>query len=123
MRQAFVRRLRGSIPLLAALALVSSASAQTASGPRAPITEDPNRIREIRVELAWFGDPITFPCQLGACVQKGVLELRGYVPSTAIRERAVKLARQVCSLSVIDHLQVRPGTTAHPVPVNPEQLQ
>src|SRR5713226_4480968 len=116
MRQAFVRRARRSMPLLAALALVSSASVQSAPPP-APIAEQGHRISEIRVELAWLGDPITFPCQLGASVQKGVVELRGYVPSTAVRERAVKLARQVCPLPVIDHLQIHPGAAGRPVQV------
>ena len=88
MRQAFMRRACRSMPLLAALALVSSASVQSAPPP-APIAEQGNRISEIRVELAWLGDPLTFPCQMAAHVSDAGLEVRGFVPSLTVREHAL----------------------------------
>src|SRR5262245_25779816 len=44
-----------------------------------PGGEDPARLAEIRVELAWLADPVTFPYELQAKMTPGGLEIRGHV--------------------------------------------
>src|SRR5262245_10834839 len=54
---------------------------------------DSGRRTEIQVELAWLSDPLTFACMLQARADGPNLEVRGFVPSQAVREHALKLAR------------------------------
>src|SRR5690349_801087 len=61
-----------------------------------------NRPLEIEIEQAWLGDPVTFPCQLGAHVSDSGVEVRGFVPNKAARDRAMQLARLNCPLPVVD---------------------
>src|SRR5262249_56689546 len=63
-----------------------------------------NRPLEIAIELAWLGDPVTFPCQLAAHLSDAGAEVRGYVPNKAARDRALQLARLNCPLPVVDQL-------------------
>ncbi len=96
----------------------SSAASKTKAA-----AEDRRRLAEIAVELAWLGDPVTFPYFLEARVEGARLVVRGFVPDKAVREHALGLARLACSYSVTDtvkehpSLRVRPGLTA------PAQLQ
>jgi len=64
----------------------------TAPKTKAP-AEDPRRLAEIAVELAWLGDPVTFPYFLEARVEGAKLTVRGFVPDKAVREHALGLAR------------------------------
>ncbi len=96
---------------------------QQSTAARTPVTEDVNRTREIAVELNWLADPVTFPYQLGARVNGQALEIRGYVPSASVRDRAVKVACQNCPLPVVDRLTVRPEVAAPSAGVRVEQLQ
>src|SRR5207302_2713983 len=64
-----------------------------------------NRLIEIQVELAWLSDRTTFPYFLDAHVKGMSLEVRGYVPSKAVREQAVNLAKLNSPLSVTDALK------------------
>src|ERR1022692_1422896 len=88
------------LALLASLSIVPTAKAQLLprwfgpktpdKNPPAPSTQpDPRRVTEVNVEVAWLADPVTFPYYLEAHVDGGQLEVRGYVPSKAIREHAL----------------------------------
>lgn len=59
-----------------------------------------------RVELAWLGDPVTFPYALEVMPMGTVLEVRGNVPNQTVREHALKLARESSGLRVVDHLNL-----------------
>lgn len=83
--------------------------------------ESDARLIEILVELAWLGDPITFPFYLEARVEGPVLHIRGNVPSKAVHEHAMKLV--TTSLPVVDDLKENPTLKPHPTRMSPEQLQ
>jgi hypothetical protein len=70
-----------------------------------------DRLTEIRVELAWLANVATFSPALEAHARGGNLEVTGYVPSTAIKARALQIAQQASRLPVVDRLQVHPGLT------------
>jgi hypothetical protein len=102
-----------------ALALVRPAVAEGPQAPQAPATAEEAtvpaeqaRLEEVRVSLAWLTDPATFPYELTACVRGGSLEAGGTVPDAAVKEMALKLARQHTSLPVVDALEVRPVKAA-----------
>src|SRR3954454_5989404 len=63
-------------------------------------------LEELNVQLAWLADPSTFPFSLTAKAGPGGLEVRGYVPSEAVRQHAMQTAREHCSLPVIDSLNL-----------------
>src|SRR5688572_3215945 len=54
-----------------------------------PAVEAAHRTIEIMVELAWLGDPGTFPYFLEAKSNGQSMEVRGYVPSRAVRAQAL----------------------------------
>jgi osmotically-inducible protein OsmY len=95
---------------------------KTAS-PEKTKAQDPNRLMEILVELAWLSDPMTFPYYLEAHVKGSALEVRGYVPSKAVREQAVSLAKLYCPLVVTDATNDHSSLTIRPTPRSPGQLQ
>ena len=61
-----------------------------------PSAQDGSRATKIQVELAWLGDPITFPYYLEAHIKGPNLEVHGYVPSKDVRAQAVKIGRASC---------------------------
>jgi osmotically-inducible protein OsmY len=71
-----------------------------------PLSEGAARLDEIKVELALLADPATFGCELAAHLTGDGLELRGYVPNEAVREQALKLAREQSALNVVDLLKI-----------------
>src|SRR5450432_488026 len=88
------------------LSLAGSASAQSTCQPFkglfGPKTEqkaieqkapDANRQTEIQIELAWLSDRATFPYYLEAHVKGANVEVKGYVPTKAVRDQALNLAR------------------------------
>lgn len=77
--------------------------------PAAVRADQDGRLAEIKTELAWLADPAVFPCRLIARADGSTLEVRGFVPHEAIREQALKLAREHSGLSVVDALQVHRG--------------
>src|SRR5262245_20317178 len=56
----------------------------------ADVTDGRGRLAEIKVELAWLTDPITFPYQLAARVCGSSLEVGGIVPNDVLRQRALQ---------------------------------
>src|SRR5262245_51287597 len=53
-------------------------------------TENPNRLTEIQVEMAWLADPATFPYRLTARVQGLTLRVSGCVPSSGVRSHVLQ---------------------------------
>jgi hypothetical protein len=75
------------------------------------------RLAEIKAELAWLADPATCPCALTAHAFGQTLEVRGAVPTEAVRAQAIKLAQEQSTLAVMDALQVQPDL-AMPQPIH-----
>jgi len=82
----------------------------TSQPPATPAGVNPlERLEEIQVELAWLSDPSTFPCPLTAKVRGRLLEVGGLAPNQPIKQQALELARQSCSLPIADAIKIRPG--------------
>jgi hypothetical protein len=84
---------------------------------------DPRRAAEINVEVAWLADPITFPYYLEAHAAAGKMEVRGYVPSKAVREQALRIAQVYSSLPVADSIREHPSLLVKPGQLSAQQLQ
>ncbi len=93
------------------------------STPRPPSAPDPRRLAEINVEIAWLADPVTFPYYLEARTNGANVEVRGYVPSKAVREHALRLAQVQASAPVIDAMKEHPSLLVRPSPMAPQELQ
>jgi hypothetical protein len=76
-----------------------------------PIPPSQEKLEELQVELALLSNPATFPYSLGAKRTDANLEVRGYVPSTLIKDQAIEIARKHCSVPVVDKLQLHPTLT------------
>src|SRR5262245_47844854 len=114
-------------PALPAPAVPRGAAATPVVDPRpradaAAVAEDPGRLLEITVELAWLADAVTFPYPLAARVNGGTLEIRGLVSGPAVRERAVRIARQHCPLALLDNIKVQGVAAPRPALVSMGQL-
>jgi hypothetical protein len=83
----------------------------------------PNRTLEIQIELAWLADRLTFPGHLAAQVTTAGMEVRGYVGSVAAHDQALKIARQLTPLPVVDLLKVHTSLAEHAVPCKAAYLQ
>lgn len=86
-------------------------------------TEDSNRLMEIFIELAWLADPVTFPYFLEARASGASLEVRGFVPNKAVREKALNIARVHCPLKVVDAMKEHGSLAVPPASRSPEQLK
>jgi hypothetical protein len=139
-----------ALPVAAGLTLIVPASAQQ-PGPApppaparpvqgAPVDDEAARLAEIKAELGWLADPLTFPYHLAAHMQSQtlgpraasgvpgqgaaevrVLEIRGFVPNEVVRARAVRDAQMHTGLSVLDNLKLHAVTPRIAV-VPPEDL-
>jgi len=78
------------------------------TAPPIPLADAQARLVEIKVELAWLADASTFPCELAPMCIGGALEVGGMVPSDAMRQRVLQVAREQGRLPVIDKLVVQP---------------
>lgn len=83
---------------------------------------DARRLAEIRIEIAWLNDPITFPYYLEARTVGTTLEVRGYVPNKHVRAHALNLARVRSTLSVKDALKEHPSLLVTTARMSPQQL-
>lgn len=84
--------------------------------------EQARRLAEIRVELAWLADPITFPYFLDAKTEGPNLKVRGFVPDNAVRAQAMKLAQVYSAYPVVDTLKEHPALLVRPGKIAPQQL-
>ncbi len=90
------------------------------------MTEGQARLEEGHVELGLLADPMLFSYGLGAHVQQGAtltLEVRGFVPTEAARDQALKVARAQTSLHVIDRLKIQPNLATRCSIDKPENIQ
>ena len=69
----------------------------------------------MQIELALLADPVTFPYVIRAQAGQDGMELRGFVPNHAIRDKALGMARQICPISVLAHGKARPDFPAKPM--------
>ncbi len=81
--------------------------------PSAATSQD--RLAEIKVELAWLTDMGLFPYQLAARVNGGRLEVGGIVPTDALAQRALQIAREQSKMAVKDKLLIAAGSGVLPV--------
>lgn len=67
------------------------------------------RAIETDIELAWMADPITFPYELRAFINKdGVVEVQGDVPSKVVRKQALNIARLRGPREALDLTEIVP---------------
>lgn len=92
-------------------------------GTPPPLREDSNRLVEIFAELAWLADPLTFPFYLEARVVSGQLQVHGNVPSSKVRDQALKVARLHSPLLVVDAMKENPNLNVRYLRMPPTQLQ
>ncbi len=122
------------LTLLASLAFARPADAQLLwrwFGPKAPDKAAPTkasapeqrRLTEINVEIAWLADPVTFPYYLEAHATSTQLEVRGYVPTKAVREQAMRIAQVYSSLPVVDSIKEHASLLVRPGQMSTQQLQ
>lgn len=128
------RLLAAALVLVAGLVLLPAADAQTErpwyrlfSRPPAapkgkPAPPDAKRLAEMKIEIAWLSDPITFPYYLEARAVGSALEVRGYVPNRQVRDYALNLARVRSPLPVKDALKEHPSLLVTTARMSPQQL-
>lgn len=118
------KRTLASWALAGTLGLAGPVAAQVASKPlAAPVpanavrseaaapgqTDTQGRLESIQIELAWLADPVTFPYNLGVYPSGSSFEVRGFVPTEAVRTQAIKIARAHTRRAVTDGIKVYPG--------------
>lgn len=87
------------------------------------LTEGAARLEEGQVELALLADPLLFSYGLGAHVEGDALEVRGFVPTAAVREQALRVAREQTALRVTDKMKLHPTLASHASVDRPENIQ
>jgi hypothetical protein len=91
--------------------------------PNALLSEEHQRLAEMKVELVLLSDLATFPYDFHAQAHGNTLELRGNVPNETIRQRAMDLARRNTFLRGIDGLKIQPNLSIRSPLRPPRQLQ
>jgi osmotically-inducible protein OsmY len=71
------------------------------------LSDEHQRLAEMKVELALLGDIATFPYEFAARANGKTLVLRGNVPNDMVRQRAMDLARSNTFLRGIDELRIQ----------------
>jgi osmotically-inducible protein OsmY len=67
------------------------------------------KLEEMKVELAWHADLATFSYELAARINGDHVEVRGYVPNEALKEKALSIARKHTAFPVVDKLKLMPN--------------
>jgi hypothetical protein len=93
-----------------------------AVGETVVMTEAQARLEEGQVELAFLADPMLFAYGLGAHVQSGDLEVRGYVPNETVRQQAMRVATAQSGLHVLDRLKLHPTLAGHGAVDKPDNI-
>lgn len=73
----------------------------------------------VQVQLAWLADPMTFPCPLAARMTPSGLLVQGYVPTPAVRQRALQVVQATYRGPLVDRLQVQSGMSLRLVTPQP----
>jgi hypothetical protein len=87
------------------------------------LTETEARFEEGEVELAFLADPMLFSYGLAGHLEGSGLEIRGFVPTKAVREQALRVAREHSRFLVVDKLKVLPSVSTHNAVDRPENIQ
>jgi len=85
--------------------------------------DEARRLAEIRVELAWLADPVTFPYFLEAKTDGTTLTVRGFVPDKTVRSHALRLAQVNGPYKVADAMKEHPSLLVQVAMTTPAQLQ
>jgi hypothetical protein len=110
-------------PAAAQVSSYQASSPPAAAPAAAPAQADALvRLEAIQIELAWLADPVTFPYNLGVYPAGPTFEVRGFVPSDAVRAQALKAARALTKRTVTDGVKVYPGMLAPSAGETPEAL-
>ncbi|HEX3316116.1 MAG TPA: BON domain-containing protein [Gemmataceae bacterium] len=86
-------------------------------------TVDPGIARRGEFECALLADPLTFPYPLQAVFHDNTLEIHGTVPSLAVRERVLTLARVVHHGAISDRIEVELSSARRIRPESASQLR
>jgi hypothetical protein len=78
-------------------------------------------VLEMKVELAWLGDPVTSPWRLEARTFGGTLEVHGLVPTEAVLRHALQMARAYSSIPVASKVGLDPALRA-PAMSKPQEV-
>lgn len=89
--------------------LPASTEAATVHRTAALPADAQTRLEAIEIELAWLADPVTFPYHLTIYPAGLAFDVRGFVPSDAVRTHALKLARARTRRTVTDTIRIHPG--------------
>jgi hypothetical protein len=87
------------------------------------LSEEHQRLSEMKIALALLSDIATFPYEFHAHTNGNTLELRGNVPNETIRQRAMDLARRNTFLRGIDGLKIQSNLSVRSPLRPPRQLQ
>lgn len=93
--------------------LAHPAAATTADVPPSVLPDEAHR-SAMQVEVAWLADPVLFSYPLFIGVNGTGLVAHGYIPSPALRERALAVARTHSRLEIVDALNIHPGLAQRP---------
>lgn len=87
------------------------------------LSDEHQRLAEMKVELALLGDIATFPYDFAARAKGKTLELHGTVPNEMVRQRAMDLTRSITFLRGIDALTIQPNLSVRSSLRTPSVLQ
>jgi hypothetical protein len=102
---------------------ISPAGHASTAEPPAVMNEGQARYEESQVELAWLAEPMLFSLNLGAQLKDNTLVVRGYVPTAAVRDQALKVAREQTTFRVVDELKIYPALATRGSFDKPEAIQ
>jgi len=63
---------------------------------------------ELQLEVELLADPLTFPHAIKPQISQAGMEVHGRVPNVWIRDHALKLAKSICPVAVVDDMTVDP---------------
>jgi hypothetical protein len=128
LRTRWLHAVLGGLAGTGTLGLAGPATAQSAASRynvaqavASPV--DPGTARRGELECALLADPLTFPYPLQAVFHDNTLEIHGTVPSLAVRERVLTLARAVHNGAISDRMDVELSSARRLRPAPASALQ
>jgi len=87
------------------------------------VSDEHQRLAEMKVELALLSDIATFPYEFAARANGKTLKLHGTVPNEMVRQRAMDVARSSTFLRGIDALTIQPNLSVRSSLLPPDVVQ
>ncbi len=87
------------------------------------VSDEHQRLAEMKVELALLSDIATFPYEFAARANGKTLTVHGNVPNEMVRQRAMDLARSNTFLRGIDALTIQPNLSVRSSLLPPDVVQ